>query len=353
VLLMALAPLSPAKAGYRLRCKGDLQRVNSRLAGKVIDHSHNHGVDRRIWSAALNEKRDLYVYVPPGYDPGQCYPLMIWLHGFGQDEYAFLRDVVQHIDCAIVAGKLPPMIVAAPDGSLEGQRSLPSAGSFFLNSRAGAFEDYLMVDVWNFLMTCYPIRPEREAHVIAGVSMGGGAAYTIGIKYRERFKIVLGLLPPVNARWVDCHGRYFSDFDPCCWGWRTDFSRRCEVIARFHGIATIRMKHVTGPLYGFDPNTAFYVSQNNPIELIDSTCLREGELDMYIGYGGKDQFNIAAQVKSFLYRARERGLSVSVCYVPEGKHNMATALKIWPDARAWLSSHLAAYAPICGPDTAQ
>jgi hypothetical protein len=69
---------------------------------------------------------------------------------------------------------------------------------------------------------------------------------------------------------------------------------------------------------------------------------------MYIGYGGKDQFNIAAQVESFLYRARERGLSVSVCYVPEGKHNLATALKIWPDARAWLSSHLAAYAPISG-----
>src|SRR5262249_32351824 len=33
-----------------------LERANRRLHGTVIDYTHNHGADRRIWSAALCEK---------------------------------------------------------------------------------------------------------------------------------------------------------------------------------------------------------------------------------------------------------------------------------------------------------
>src|SRR5205807_6856106 len=134
---------------------------------------------------------------------------------------SFLEAVVQPFDDAIAAGKLPPLIIAAPDGSLRGTGCLLSAGSFFLNTRAGAFEDYLLHDVWGFLTSQYPIRPEREAHVLAGVSMGGGAAYNLAIKYRACFRVVLGIFPPVNTRWLDCHRRYMGNFSPDCWGWRT------------------------------------------------------------------------------------------------------------------------------------
>src|SRR5262245_27280228 len=69
-----------------------LDRINRGLAGRLVDHTRNHGADRRIWSAALNEPRDLYVYLPPGFDPHACYPVLIWLHGVGQDERAFIRE---------------------------------------------------------------------------------------------------------------------------------------------------------------------------------------------------------------------------------------------------------------------
>ena len=41
----------------------------------------------------LHEKRDLYVYLPPHYDPCKRYPMAIYLHGFREDESGFLEDL--------------------------------------------------------------------------------------------------------------------------------------------------------------------------------------------------------------------------------------------------------------------
>src|SRR5258708_1646875 len=82
-----------------------------------------HGADRRIWSPALCAKRDLYVYLPPGYDRAKKYPLLIFLHGAGQDEQLFLKNLAKEFDQTIAAGKFPPAVVAAPDGSMLGRPS--------------------------------------------------------------------------------------------------------------------------------------------------------------------------------------------------------------------------------------
>lgn len=345
VLFLALLPACALRANP-LTTYPRLARANRRLAGEVLDFTRNHGADRRIWSPALGQRRDLYVYLPPGFDARRRYPLLVWLHGFAQDESVFLRDVVEPLDKAMTDGTLPPAIVVAPDGSLRGIDCLFSAGSFFLNSDAGRFEDYLMTDVWNFVTERFPIRPEPEAHAVIGVSMGGGAAFNKAIKYPDRFKAVAGMFPPVNIRWVDCRCRYMANFDPCCWGWRTDFDRRHEVVGRFYGIFTIRLKQVVGPLYERgNPHTLEEIRANNPIEMLDAYDVRPGRLAMYIAYGGRDQFNIDAQVESFLYVARQRGLEVGVGYEPNGKHDRATARKLIPGLLDWLGRQLAPYGP--------
>lgn len=324
----------------------DLEAVNRCISGHVVDYTFNHGVDNRIWSAALNQKRDLYVYLPPAYDAGKKYPIILFLHGFMTDEQSFLHYLVIPLDRSITSGQLPPVIVAAPDGSLEGRASFFSAGSFFVNTKAGNFEDYIIQDVWSFLLTNYPIRPEQEAHVLAGASMGGFGAYNLAMKYQETFHVVVGIFPPLNLRWVDCHCRYMADFDPCCWGWRTSVDRGHEHIGRFyHGLITIRLKQVIDPLFGRGPEAIAAISRENPIEMIDRLGLKEGSLAMYVGYGGKDEFNLDAQVESFLYRARERGLTVTVAYEPYGKHNVATAQKLLPGIMDWLRPRLTPYSP--------
>ena len=176
---LVVLSFSPALAGP---CSDvSLECLNQRLHGQVVDHTHNHGADNRIWSDSLTPAAATSMSIcHPIFDAKQRYPFMLWLHGFGQDEQSFVHHVVEPLDCAIASGKLPPMIIAAPDGSLNGEPSFLSAGSFFINSKAGRFEDFLMQDVWNFVLANYPIRPEREAHVIAGVSMGGGSGLQHG-----------------------------------------------------------------------------------------------------------------------------------------------------------------------------
>jgi len=328
----------------------EIKHLNTQLKGHIFDFTHNHGKDNRIWSRALQEKRDLYVYIPPCYDPHQHYPLIILMHGFAMDETMMLQ-FVPLLDEAIVAGKLPPVIVAAPDGTLTGEPCCFSPGSFFLNSNAGDFEDFITQDLWDFMTRHFPIRPERQAHVLAGVSMGGFSAYNLGMRHREAFGVVMGMFPPLNLRWTDEYGNYRAKFDPYHWGWRTYLNPN-EVLARPFGVA-LRTKNLVEPLFGTNEDALEELMYNNPLELVDRTGLKNGELAMYVAYGGKDELNVDAQVESFLYLCKFRGLAVGVGYAPNGHHDMPTAFLLFPGMVQWLAPVIAPYAPPLrcgGPD---
>jgi S-formylglutathione hydrolase FrmB len=318
--------------------------MNRRLAGTLVDHTNNHRTERRIWSASLNERRDLYVYLPPSYDAAKQYPVLLWLHGIIQDEQTFVQDTLHDFDAAMACGRFPPTIIVVPDGNLWQRTSYLAPRTFFLNSNLGNFEDYVIHDVWGFVRANYPIRPERTAHAIGGFSAGGAASYRIAIKYREEFGSVFAISAPLNIRWEDCHGRYFGNFDPNCWGWRSDV-RNHEVVGRFYGVVKIRLGSLIKPLYGDGPETLEKLKSENPIEMLDLYGVRPGELAMYVGYGGRDEFNLDAQSESFIYRARERGLSVETGYDRRGRHDLAIAKKFLPQIMEWLGPTLAPYNP--------
>ena len=248
----------------------DIVGLRKRIKGRIVDHTANHGRDNRIWSLRpLHQWRDLYIYLPPGYNHDEAYPIIIYLHGFSLDERTFLR-IVPYIDAAICKGKLPPVIVVAPDGSLDGQGCLEKPGSFFLNSNAGPYEDFVLQDVWDFVCSRYPIRPERNAHVLAGVSMGGFAAFNIGIRHREAFGIVAGIHPPLNLRWTDVDGNCLRPSSIRALGLAPGFDNPHEVIANYGGALKVRMGPVLKPVFGSRRRSPLVAVSANiaPIELV-------------------------------------------------------------------------------------
>lgn len=326
-----------------------LRKLNSKLMGRIVDYTNNHGFDRRIFSQSLLDYRDLYVYLPPGYDRNQFYPVVIYLHGILQDERGFATQVAPVLDRAIVEGKLPPVIVAAPDGSLDGNPGRYDPGSFFVNGPAGDYQDWIVNDVWNFMVTHYPIRPEPEAHVLAGISMGGFGAMNIGIKHRDKFRVIVAALPVLNLRWMDLQGNYMADFDPYNWGWRNSAYDPEEVLGVFfNGWLKVRVKDLIYPVFGAGPSGVFLASQENPIEMVDRYCLKKGELDMFIAYAGWDEFNLDAQSESFLYLLKSRGIPATVYYDPQGTHSEETAVKMLNPTIRWLSARLSNY-HVAGP----
>jgi hypothetical protein len=64
---------------------------------------------------------------------------------------------------------------------------------------------------------------------------------------------------------------------------------------------------------------------------------------MFIGYAGRDEFNIDAQVESFLHVARQRGLEIKVAFDPRGHHTVATGFRLFPEFVRWLGPLLRGY----------
>ena len=319
----------------------NLDRLNGKLRGRVVDHTWNHGEDRRICSPILGMKRDLYVYLPPGYDPSVAYPLIVYLHGADIDEHAFLdpEDLLQ-LDAMMLRGEMTKAVIAAPDGTYEGRNRIVGTHSLWVNGQGGRFEDHVVDEVVPYLTRNYAIRPEREAHALLGISAGGFGAMGIALKHRDVFGVVATLGGPLNMLYSNGQGRYGDDFDPATYRERTDFDAN-EIIARFYfGLLRRKVKTFLTPVYGAGPEVLAKIRRDNPADLLASTDLRPGELAIYAAYPGLDNYNFDAHNQSFAWLAAARGVAVILVRDPKGRHNLAYFEEAEPPALAWIGGQI-------------
>jgi enterochelin esterase family protein len=150
-----------------------------------------HGVlhTHRYESKALGGKsRGLVVYTPPGYelDLTGKFPVLYLLHGSGDDEYGWTNVGLAHqiLDNLLAEGKAVPMLVVMPNGhAVERRRGEP-------NNNTTAFEAELLGDIIPLVEMSYRVKPGAENRAIAGLSMGGGQAWAIGMSHLDKFAYV-------------------------------------------------------------------------------------------------------------------------------------------------------------------
>lgn len=155
-----------------------------------------HGaVHQHIYtSKSAGQERGVYVYTPPGYVyQASGYPTVFLLHGYGDDESAWIHvGRAHHItDNLIAQKKIEPTIIIMPYG-----HPLPLDRTADFDDYAGrntkVMEQDLFEDLIPFLSQHYALAVDRQQRAIVGLSMGGGQSLTIGLKHLDRFAWVGG-----------------------------------------------------------------------------------------------------------------------------------------------------------------
>jgi S-formylglutathione hydrolase FrmB len=315
--------------------------ANRHLAGHVANYVNKHGRDCRIFSPILGMPRDLSVYLPPGYDAGRTYPLVLFFHMADVDERYFIGSrLLREIDDLIVHGEFPPVIVACPDGSYGGWNPLNANHSLYVNGLGGRFQDHILQEVIPFLTANYSIRPERQAHALVGFSAGGYGAMGLAIEHRDYFGAIVTLAGPLNLRFSNCDEVYFEDFNPATFRWKTRYDPD-EVIGLFYaGLMRVRARKFMEPVFGEGEAAAAQIIRTNPADLIFSTDLQPGQLAIYISYPGRDNFNFDAQAESFGWLAAQKGIEVTLACDPHATHRLPYFRNNMRPAFIWLGQHL-------------
>ncbi|MEO7272270.1 MAG: alpha/beta hydrolase-fold protein [Vicinamibacterales bacterium] len=169
-----------------------------------------HGDVRMVLyeSKAMGVTRWLWIYTPPGYDRSrQRYPVLYLLHGNGEAQNGWVMNGRANIilDNVIASRQAVPMVVVMPQGhALQGASVGPlvrlSGETTMFSER---FPKDLLEDVIPLVERNYRVHTDASHRAIAGLSMGGGQALTIGLANLDRFNYVLGYSAAVGGQFAD------------------------------------------------------------------------------------------------------------------------------------------------------
>jgi enterochelin esterase family protein len=139
------------------------------------------------FSALTSQWREAYVYTPPGYDhPDQRrYPVLYLQHGAGENQTSWMRQGRANtiLDNLLAEGRCQEMIVVMDHGyAYSGESSDPSG-----QRRHNLFPRLLLEELIPEIESHYRVIADREHRAIAGLSMGGGQALSIGLENLGKF----------------------------------------------------------------------------------------------------------------------------------------------------------------------
>lgn len=138
--------------------------------------------------------RDLFVYLPPGYDAAKSYPTVYFLSGFtgrGRmmlNDKPFAPNLAERLDSLIESEKIKPLIAVMPDCFTH------YGGSQYLNSSAtGNYEDYLIQEIVPFVDANFSTKKDRNFRAVTGASSGGYGSLVLSMRHSDVFGLCASL----------------------------------------------------------------------------------------------------------------------------------------------------------------
>jgi enterochelin esterase-like enzyme len=133
-------------------------------------------------SKATNSQRRARIYLPPGYSTSKKYSVMYLLHGIGGNEDEWYNGGAPHVilDNLLAEGKIQPFILVLPNGNATG------AGVDGWEN----FTNDLINSLIPYIESHYSVYTDRLHRALAGLSMGGGQSFNIGLPHLELFPYI-------------------------------------------------------------------------------------------------------------------------------------------------------------------
>jgi enterochelin esterase-like enzyme len=154
-------------------------------SGQVAGKGEWH--EEHLESRVLGRRMPFLIWVPPGYNTSQRYPVVYMLHGGGDGQTPGRAEWLQlgmreALDQAIAAGELPPTIFVFPEG-LDG---------YWINHANGGprWADYVLQDVMPHVERIWSVDTRPEKRAIGGLSMGGHGALHLALNQPQTFHTV-------------------------------------------------------------------------------------------------------------------------------------------------------------------
>lgn len=152
-----------------------------------VAHGEVHTI--RYTSTPLKKPREMYVYVPAAYqtEHNRAFPVLYLRHGGGDAESSWVKDgrAAVILDNLIAAGSAEPMFVVMTTGFTDGSW----AGGSTVDGM-NMLEKELLTDIIPTVEQRYRIKRDKANRAIAGLSMGGGQAYVIGLRNLDTFSYI-------------------------------------------------------------------------------------------------------------------------------------------------------------------
>ena len=168
-------------------------------------------------SKSLGKSMRFNIYLPKSYKNGKKYPVLYFLHGYTDNEDAWMPDLKlkETADRLIENDKIKPLIIVMPQIDNSFGINTDELINMSLDFSAGKYEDYLYKDLIHYIDSNYNTIKNRNSRYIGGLSMGGFAALHLAFRHINLFSKVGGHSPAfIEALWLYPNEELRNERDP-------------------------------------------------------------------------------------------------------------------------------------------
>ena len=149
--------------------------------GYIKDVPHGAVAQRYYWSETLGQMRRMHVWTPAGYEKSKAkLPVLYLIHGGGDNDASWpgVGAAGWILDNLLAEGKMVPMIVVMPNGTIPVQNEVPP------------FAQDMVTSIIPFVEANYNVYTDAKHRAVAGLSMGGMETMEVAFNNIDMFTYV-------------------------------------------------------------------------------------------------------------------------------------------------------------------